>query len=325
LLALVVLLAGGCSAPTAAPTSAPTAAATAPAGLIPLKAAYPQASAVQAALFVARDAGFFERQGLDVSLSMIGGNAQVPALINNEIQVAALGANEVANAAVGGAQLVMIATCSDLPVFSLYANPSYSSVAELAGQTVGVTAPGTSTDAAAHLFLKHFGLEGQVRIAGSGGTIPGVLAALTQGGIAGGILSPPTTQQAADAGFRELVNGVKLGVPMNHSGIAITRDYARAHADEVNRFLRAYRQAWSFAADPANRATVVQAIARYSKSDEPLAQVGYDAVAPVWQGTAVPRVNPEAVSNLLALSENPQVQAMRPEQIIDNTLIDAAT
>jgi ABC-type nitrate/sulfonate/bicarbonate transport system substrate-binding protein len=219
----------------------------------------------------------------------------------------------------------MIATCSDLPIFSLYANPQYSSPTELAGQTIGVTAPGTSTDAAAHLFLKHFLLEGKIRIAGSGGTIPGVLAALTQGSIAGGILSPPTTQQAAQAGFRELINGVTLGVPMNHSGIAITRDYARGHADEVNRFLRAYRQAWTFSADPANRATVVQAIGKYSKSDEPLAQIGYEAVAPVWQGTAVPRVNPEAVANLLALSENPQVQAMRPEQIIDNALIDAAS
>src|SRR5438132_13916779 len=95
------------------------------------------------------------------------------------------------------------------------------------------------------------------------GTVPATLAATDQGNIAGGILSPPTTSRAADAGYAELVNGAKLGVPMNHSGIAVTRSYLKDHADSVRNFLAGYQEGWTFAADPANKAEVVAILAQY--------------------------------------------------------------
>src|SRR5207249_4515977 len=145
----------------------------------------------------------------------------------------------VANADLRGADLVMIATCSDLPIFSLFVNKKYTSVPELAGQSIGVTTAGSATDAAAHLFLKQFDMLDQVKIIPAGGTIPAILAALDQGIIAGGVLSPPTTARAAESGYTELVNGATLGVPMNHSGIAISRSYLKDHADAVHNFVAA--------------------------------------------------------------------------------------
>jgi NitT/TauT family transport system substrate-binding protein len=311
--------------PTAAPavaTAAPAAAAK-PATTITVKGAFAQASSVQGALYVAREKGFFANHGLDVQLSQVGGTQQVAALLSGELQFGALGANEVANADIRGADLVMIATCSDLPIFSLYANKKYTSVPELAGQSIGVTTAGSATDAAAHLFLKQFNMLDSVKILPAGGTVPAILAAMDQGNIAGGVLSPPTTSRADDAGYAELVNGAKLGVPMNHSGIAVSRSYLKDHAEEVKNFLSAYQEAWTYAANPANKSDVVAVLVQYTQSDDRLAEISYQAMVPIWTGNKTPRVNPQAVANLLQISGVPEAVTANPDQFFDDSLIDS--
>ena len=307
----------------ATPAATTSAAAAKPAVTVTVKGAYAQASSVQGAVYVGREKGFFSQNGLDLQLSQIGGTQQVAALLSGELQFGALGANEVANADLRGADLVMIATCSDLPIFSLFANKKYASVADLAGQSIGVTTAGSATDAAAHLFLKQFNLLDKVQILPAGGTIPAILAAMDQGNIAGGILSPPTTSRAADAGYTELVNGAQLGVPMNHSGIATSRAYLKDHADVVKNFLTGYQQAWAFAADPANKADVVAILAQYTQSDNRLAEISYEAMVPIWTGNKTPRVNPQAVMNLLQVSGVPEAATAKPDQFFDDSLIDA--
>jgi len=312
--------------PTSAAAAAPAAstpAAARPAATITVKGAFAQASSVQGALYIAREKGFFSRHGLNVDLSQIGGTQQVAALLSGELQFGALGANEVANADLRGADLVMIATCSDLPIFSLYANKKYTSVPELAGQSIGVTTAGSATDAAAHLFLKQYDLLDKVKILPAGGTVPAILAAMDQGNIAGGILSPPTTARAEDAGYAELVNGSRLGVPMNHSGIAVSRSYLKDHSDEVKNFLAAYQEAWTYAADPADKSDVVAILAQYTQSDNRLAEISYQAMVPIWTGNKTPRVNPQAVSNLLQVSGVPEAASANPDQFFDDSLIDS--
>jgi ABC-type nitrate/sulfonate/bicarbonate transport system substrate-binding protein len=310
--------------PTAAAgAAAPTVAATKPATTITVKGAYAQASSVQGVLYVAREKGFLANHGLDLQLSQVGGTQQVAALISGEIQFGALGANEVANADIRGADLVMIATCSDLPIFSLFANKKYTAVPELAGQAIGVTTAGSATDAAAHLFLKQFNMLDSVQILPAGGTVPAILAAMDQGNIAGGILSPPTTSRAGDAGYTELVNGAKLGVPMNHSGIAVSRGYLKDHPDEVKNFLAAYQEAWTYAASPANKAEVVAVLVKYTQSDDRLAEISYQAIVPIWTANKTPRVNPQAVANLLQVSGVPEAATANPNQFFDDSLIDA--
>jgi ABC-type nitrate/sulfonate/bicarbonate transport system substrate-binding protein len=307
-------------APAPTPATAP---AAKPATTITIKGAYAQASSVQGALYVAKEKGFFAQKGLNVELSQIGGTQQVAAMLSGELQFGALGANEVANADLRGADLVMIATCSDLPIFSLFANKKYASVPELAGQSIGVTTAGSATDAAAHLFLKQFDMLDKVQILPAGGTIPAILAAMGQGNIAGGVLSPPTTAVADQAGYTELVNGAKLGVPMNHSGIAISRSYLKDHAADVKNFLAAYQQAWTFAADPSNKADVVAILGQYTQSDASLSEIGYQAMVPIWTGSKTPRVNPQAVANLLQVSGVPEAATANPDQFFDDSLIDA--
>ena len=271
---------------------------------------------------MAQDLGFFKKNGLNVSLSDVGGTAQTPALLAGELQVGALGANEVVHADLAGASLVMVATESDYPVFSLYANKKYKTVQDLVGQTIGITKPGSATDATAHLFLGHFNLLGKVKIAPTG-TVPAILAAMSKNIVAGGILSPPTTARAAQQGYVELINGVKLGVPMNHAGIAVTRAYLKAHPNVVKSYLKAYQEGWTFCANPANKQQVVKSVAKYTKSNTTLASDSYVAMLPVWQGQKVPTVNPQAVAAVLKLSSVAAAKTAKPAQFIDNSILQS--
>ncbi len=319
----------GASAPPVSARSGPAnASATAkPAagasGLLVLKAGYPQATVAQAPMFAAADLGFFKNNGLDVTIQMIGGPQELPALLAGEIQFATVGATEVANAVQKDVGIVMLATIFDYPTFSLYADKKYKTVQDLAGQTIGITAAGSSTDSAARLFLRHFGMEGKVSIAPAGGTQPSIFAAMTQGDIAGGILSPPVSDQAAKAGYVELVNGITLGIPMNTAGVVTTRAFIKDRQDAVKRYLKAYQQAWTYIANPANEAEMLKLLARRTQSDEATVEPGYRQALKVWQMSKTPTVNPEAISNLLSLSDDPKVRAVKPADIVDSSLLES--
>ncbi|MFI5266790.1 MAG: ABC transporter substrate-binding protein [Chloroflexota bacterium] len=290
--------------------------------LIPLKVAYTNIVAASGPQWVAKERGFFAKNGLDVTLASLPSTAQIPALMAGELQFASIGPTELASADLQGATVVALASSSDLPTFSLFAGKKYASVADLAGETVGVTAIGSSSDAVAHLFLSKFGVLDKVKITAAGGTSTTILAALKQGVIAGAILAQPTGA-ATEAGFTELVNGVKLGVPFAQGDVIVTRAYAKDHPDTVKGFLRAYVEAWRYCADPANRADMVKIFEKYTTADAKVSELGYDAQLPVWQLRKVPSVNLEAFRNTLSFGSDPKIKGIDPTQFFDNSFIDA--
>ena len=343
-LVLPVILAlaacGGSAAPSAAPTSpsaAVSAAASAPAkpaasagvagstaasGLTPIKMVYAQNAAVQEPIFVAKDAGFWAKNGLDVEMTNVTGTAQVPAITSGQAQFANTGAAEVTSALLNGAPIVMIGTLSDLPIFDLYANKKYSKLEDLTGQSIGVTNPGTSTDFEARLILKKNGLTGKVKVTPAGGTFPTILAAMQQGGIAAGMIGPPFTAEAA-RNYAKLLDGLTLG-PFNVSGLTATKPYLQANPDIVKRFLRGYNQAWTYAGDPANKTQVVNIVAKWTKSTPEDAVVGVETMTQVISKTKVPAVDPAAVESILSVSDDAKAQASKPDTFIDNSFINAA-
>jgi NitT/TauT family transport system substrate-binding protein len=308
---------------SAKPAASGAAAKPAASGLQHIEAAYSQASVTQTPMYVGADLGMFNKYGLDVTAKQVGGTQQIPALVSNEIQFAGVGASEIANANVGGTSIVIIATAVDVPFFQLYTNSKYASVADLDGQSIGITTAGSSTDSTARLILQKYNMSGKVKITPAGGTQAAILAAMQQGGIAGGILTSPTSEQAAKAGFKELVDGVTMGVPANTNSLNVTRAYLQSNRDTVLRFLRGYQEAWTFIANPANESAVVKVLAKYTQSDEATIRPGYMRGLKVWQSQKVPTENPEAVSNLLKLSDNPKARDVNPNDFIDNSLLQS--
>lgn len=303
----------------------PAASAAAPSGsVVQIKAGFTTISPTAGPLWVGKDRGVFARNGLDVNLTSTTANATLPAVMANELQFATTSPSEVANADMRGGNIIMIAEGTTYPIFSLYANKKYASVKDLTGQTIGVTAVGAASDTAAHLFLQKFEMEGKVQTTSAGGSSGTVLAAMQNGGLQAGIVQPPVTVQATDAGFVELVNGVKLGVPLSQGSVVITRDYLKANQDTVKRFLKAYVEGWQYCGNPANKADMIKLFAQYMKVDDRLAESAYQYMLPLWNGNKVPIVSADAIKNALSFQNDPKVKSADPAQFFDNSLIEAA-
>jgi ABC-type nitrate/sulfonate/bicarbonate transport system substrate-binding protein len=300
--------------------AAKPAASPAASGLIKVKAAYSQVSAVQGALYVGVDQKFFQKYGLDVDAGLVAGPQQPPAMQAGELQFGTPGGNELVSADLAGGNFVMIAVASNYPAFSMFGAKGVTDINQLAGKVVGITSAGSSTDAAAALYLQHFGLDKQVKRQPSG-TIEGILAFVEKGELPAGLVSPPTTAIATKDGLPELVNGPKLGVPMTHSGVTVTRDYLKSKPDVVKAFLQGYYEAWRFVIDPANEKAVEQTLAKWTKSDEAIAKASYDYVQPAWARDKDPEVNPEGLQNVIGLLDNPKAKDAKAADFLDNSIL----
>jgi NitT/TauT family transport system substrate-binding protein len=190
-----------------------------------------------APLWAAQEGGYLAREGFEAEIiSFPSGNEGIQALMAGETDFA--GATTVA-AALGGGDTVALATLYNTLVMRLIARPEIVQPDDLRDKGVGITRLGTTTETAARLALRHFGLEPERDVAlVQSGTLPNILAAMDAGRVAAGIASA-TISQARQFGFHELLDIGTLGVPYAAAGISTRRSLAAQQPDRVRRYLRA--------------------------------------------------------------------------------------
>jgi ABC-type nitrate/sulfonate/bicarbonate transport system substrate-binding protein len=222
--ASAVWVASACAAPTAggsataaAPTNVPTgasaAAATpaptvAPAAATPLKKviiSYSELGATDLPMFLARDVGYFEQQGVDVDIQFIASNTGIPALLSNQTQFALLGAPETVGAAVGGADTVAFIQLSGAQPYLMEVQKDIQTIDDLKGKHVGISSFGSSSDAATRQSLKLVGIDPDADVSFVVlGSAQNRYAAMLSGGIDAGLSTPPDTLLLEDGGLHAL-------------------------------------------------------------------------------------------------------------------------
>lgn len=318
-LGMVLQACGGSPGTGSAAPSAST-----PARLEALKIGWIAATIVHEPMHLAKQKGFFAKQGLDVTLQDAAGSAQIAALGAGELQFATIGSSELVNANAGGSPIAMIASLADVPMLSLYVIKGVKTVQDLAGKSIGVGRVGAATDLGAQLFLKHEGLANSVKIVAVGGESPAVLAALSKGLVAGGVFSPPSTAEAAKAGYVELINGAKLGIYWTSAGLMATRGYLKDHGDVARRVARALQETWSYLADPANKDDVIADISAATAASSESAVASYDYMLPAWTAVKTPMVDPRGIASAIDLSPQASAKGLKPDSMIDNSFLQAA-
>ena len=218
-------------------------AASAPSGSptpVKVRAGYTAIAGAMAPLWAAQEGGYLAREGIDAEvISFPSGNEGIQALMAGEadfLQIA--GATTVAAALAGGDTMVL-ATLYNTLLMRLVARPEIGRPEDLRDKSVGITRLGTTTETAARLALRHFGLEPDRDVAiVQSGTLPNILAAMDAGLVSAGIASASITQ-ARQLGFHELLDVGTLGVPYAAAGISTRRSYVAQQPDLVRRYLRA--------------------------------------------------------------------------------------
>ncbi|HZD42207.1 MAG TPA: ABC transporter substrate-binding protein [Terriglobales bacterium] len=192
-------------------------------------------------IYVAQEKGFFANENVFAEVVVLNASTRaIPALIGGSIDLSASSAMTTIRAVAKGADLKMVGGLINAPVYDLFAAAKYKTIESLKGSTIGVTGLITSDTILLKEMLKANGLEyprdyGMIAV---GGTSDRWIAMRT-GNIAAGILSPPFTFAAEEAGFNNLGATSKYIPNFTQTVFNVRTKWAQEHRALLVRFLRA--------------------------------------------------------------------------------------
>ena len=190
--------------------------------------------------FIAKDAGYFEKNRLDVDMYFEGASPiMVQSILAGENQLAGgLGPTVVTNVLQGG-DVIPVACITHTFTTPMYVQPSITSLQQLRGKKVAVSRIGAVSHLTADSILRRARV-GDVTIIQTGG-IPESMAAIMTGNVDGAMVNPPNNIILREKGFREIV-GAKQLKEMNlrfpENGVMAKRTWAEKNSDVVKRFIK---------------------------------------------------------------------------------------
>lgn len=236
-----------------------------------IRMAFTSLSSVMCPPWIAREAGIFNKHGLEVEvIATPTGVEGMNALIAGEVQFLQISGGTTASAALGGADVMVVGTTLDALVQSLMARPEIDKAEQLKGKALGITRFGTSIDVGARLALRHFGLvpEKDVAIVQVGG-MESMVTALQTNRIQAGILSYPAITQALKLGHRVLLEVASLGIPYAFTGMTTRGRLIREDGDLVRRYMMAQTEA--IARAKRDKTFALKVMGKYLRTANPVA------------------------------------------------------
>ena len=155
--------------------------------------------------WIAKEAGYFEKHGLDVDMIYVGASPViVQAMLGGQAGVGAGGGTPLVTNVLQGGDVVQVATLIPYAIQSLIVRPEIKTTKDLTGKKIGVSRLGAIPHFTLQAIIKLYNVQG-VNAVQTGTTTQG-LTSLSQGLIDGVITSAPNTFRLMKDGYRELVS-----------------------------------------------------------------------------------------------------------------------
>jgi NitT/TauT family transport system substrate-binding protein len=227
---------------TTAPAAQATTAPTAPAQTESITVIWTAVTGANGPLWTAYEEGYFKQLGLDVTMTHIASTSRaIAAVLANEAQFANTDPSSLVSADAEGGDMRLVLGLTNRLVFSVMAQPSVNSPQDLKGKNLGITRVGSSTYTAAQQALKIWNLQADKDVTLLPlNEVPAILAGLQAKQVDAGVVSPPTSIQAKDAGYKQLIDLATDGPDYPSVGISTTASFIQSHTDVVRRFVRGY-------------------------------------------------------------------------------------
>ena len=249
-----------------------------PASAKTIRIAIPGYNITQIAFFVARERGFFKDEGLDVELIQMTGTLANLALMTGEVPFTSV-PTAAMTANLRGANLRVLFTTFERPLFWLYSRPQIRDVKELKNKKVGVGGLNQASYTLLRELLSNHGLESgrDYTLIQAGDSAPRFMA-LTSGFIDATLMPLPWNFSAQEAGMHELVALSKSDITAPTGSIVLREDLLRNEPQLVEQFTRATLKALRYSIE--RRTGAIAALTQSLKIKEDLAAKGYDAARP---------------------------------------------
>lgn len=193
-------------------------------------------------VWVAKDAGLFEKNGLNVEPVQIRGGSLISlAIITGDLPFSGAGAESVVAARAAGGDVILLACPVDADPVYLITRPEIKSAQDLKGQASAVTRYGSTTHFYLRAALKHVGLNPEKDMTilqlGAG---PEMVIALDRGAIAAAALTTRYAIPFLQRGWPVLVDLSTTDLVYPSSCVTSSRAFIRAEPKTTHEFLRAY-------------------------------------------------------------------------------------
>ena len=272
-----------------------------------------------APMWIAKEAGFFKKNGLDVKLVFIAsGPIGTASVLGGETDVGIMGGFAPLRAMVGGAiSLVIIGQTKNRITSKIMGKKEIASVQDLKGKRLGIDRIGSNPDMFAQAALSRFQIDTlkdlqYVQLGDTGKAI----AALKAGAIDAAIAGAPHDLFASRMGFKEILDIAAMNIPFATTVLVSSRNTVTSKQAELVKFMRAYAEAMHyFLTNPEGTTPIV---AKYTKvTDQEVLAHSIDS-----EGKAIQRtleVDPKGVKLILGFIGKtlPQAASAKPEDFYD--------
>ena len=271
--------------------------------------------------FIAKDRGFYLKNGAEVEIIQMRPNIAVAALLSGEIDYIELIGSAIRSAA-RGLPVRAISTSIKSPFFSIIAQNKFKSLKELKGATIGITSIGGTNHISTRLTLKQFGIdpEKDVKLIAIGDEKL-MYDAFKIGRTEAVVLAPPYSIQLKREGFPILANTAQY-VTIPFSGLGTTLDRIKNNRAQIKKLLKGEIEGLRYLRD--NPAGTVEVIRKRFSMDDKTARESYDVVVDAFSRDG--RVPLDGVDILLQIEKDQKLipPTVTPQMVVDTTLIEEA-
>ena len=284
-----------------------------------LTAFYTAPVASMAPMWIAKEAGFFKKNGLDVKLVFIAsGPVGTASVLGGEADVGIIGGFAPLRAMVGGAKgLVIIGQSKNRITSKIVGKKEITSVQDLKGKRLGIDRIGSNPDMFAQAALSRFQIDTfkdlqYVQL----GDIGKALAALKAGAVDAAIAGAPYDLFAKRMGFKEILDIDAMKIPFAVTVLVSSRETVARKQSELTKFMRAYAESIHYFL--TNAEGTAKIVTKYTKVVDPeVLKYSIDSEATAMEKTL--QVDPKGVELLLGFIAKtvPQAATAKPEDFYD--------
>ena len=205
-----------------------------------IRIGYSGVTVSNAMLWVTDEAKLFQKNGIEPQILYLQTTLGQTAMIAGEVDMCVYSGSLLSSARLQGADVVMVTSFLNKPLYRLVVRPEIRTVADLKGKRLGITRFGTVTDSMSRLLVGKLGLDpdkdvSYIQI----GDVPILLASLTTGRIIdGAIIQPPYYLKALASGMRVLVNMQEMDISVQQTGLNTTQKFISKNPDVVRRVVK---------------------------------------------------------------------------------------
>jgi ABC-type nitrate/sulfonate/bicarbonate transport system substrate-binding protein len=198
-------------------------------------------SAASLPWWIAKEARFYEKYGLDVDMIYVGASPVIiQAMLGGQAFVGAGGGPPLVTNVLQGGDIVQVATTVPYAIQSLIVKPDIKTLADLSGKRIGISRLGAIPHFTLQAIVKMHNIQG-INIVQTGTTTQAITS-LSQGSVDGIITSAPFTFRLMKDGYRELVGPKefkKAGVEFLIQGLVARKSIAAKNREATIGLIKA--------------------------------------------------------------------------------------